>query len=103
MSSATAEATYALIAELPLQIESHSLEPLRRVLAPHASRITWDAPLRSLADIPGLDHKPRAINIKHPDTPNDVAPSGYNRPEFDASLPTSPLTATPAPTGFRWA
>jgi L-alanine-DL-glutamate epimerase-like enolase superfamily enzyme len=119
------------------------------VLAPHSERITWDAPLRSLADLEGLAARPRAINIKpvrfgrletlfavydhclagdiamygggfgelgigrrqiqylaslfHPDTPNDVAPSGYNCPELDPSLPTSPLTETPAATGFDWA
>jgi hypothetical protein len=120
-----------------------------KVLEPHRERITWDAPLRSMADIEALSTRPRAINIKparfarlqtvlgvydhclanniamygggfgelgvgrrqiqylaslfHPDTPNDVAPSGYNRPELDPSLPTSPLTETPAATGFDWA
>ena len=119
------------------------------VLEPHTARITWDAPLRSLADLEGLATRPHAINIKparfarlqtlfavydhclasdiamygggfgelgvgrrqiqylasllHPDTPNDVAPSAYNLPELDPSVPTSPLTATPAPTGFDWA
>jgi hypothetical protein len=119
------------------------------VLEPHSARITWDAPLRSLADIESLQARPRAINIKpvrfarlqtllgvydhclandiamygggfgelgvgrrqiqylaslfHPNTPNDVAPSGYNRPQLDPSLPTSPLTETPAATGFDWA
>jgi L-alanine-DL-glutamate epimerase-like enolase superfamily enzyme len=118
------------------------------VLEPHAARITWDAPLRSPADLEGLDTRPRAINIKpvrfgrlrtllsvydhclangiamygggfgelgvgrrqiqylaslfHPDTPNDVAPSGYNLAELDPSLPISPLTAQPAATGFDW-
>lgn len=119
------------------------------VLEPHSSRITWDAPLHSIADIDGLSTRPRAINIKpvrfgtlktlfgvydhcathdiamygggfgelgagrhhlqylaslfHPDTPNDVAPSGYNRAVLEPSLPTSPLPARPASTGFRWA
>lgn len=36
----------------------------RDVLAPHAERITWDAPLHSLADIKGLEQQPRAINSK---------------------------------------
>ena len=119
------------------------------VLEPHMGRITWDAPLHSIADIEALATRPRAINIKpvrfgrietllgvydycaanniamygggfgelgigrrqiqylaslfHPDTPNDVAPSGYNLPELEPSLSTSPLTATPAATGFDWA
>ena len=131
-------------------IEDPAITPeTSRVLGPHAARITWDAPLRSLADLEGLATRPRAINIKpvrfgrlqtllavydhclandiamygggfgelgvgrrqiqylaslfHPDTPNDVAPSGYNLPELDPSLPTSPLAATPAATGFDWA
>jgi L-alanine-DL-glutamate epimerase-like enolase superfamily enzyme len=131
-------------------IEDPSITPeTSPVLEPHAARITWDAPLRSLADLEGLATRPRAINIKpvrfgrlqtllsvydhclvggiamygggfgelgvgrrqiqylaslfHPDTPNDVAPSGYNLPDPDPSLPTSPLTETPAATGFDWA
>ncbi len=36
----------------------------RAVLEPHADRITWDAPLHSLADITGLERKPKAINSK---------------------------------------
>ena len=36
----------------------------RPVLEPHADRITWDAPLHSLADIEALERKPRAINSK---------------------------------------
>ena len=119
------------------------------LLEHHWPRITWDAPLHSLADIEGLTYRPRMINIKpvrfgslrtlfsvydhcaahdiamygggfgelgagrhqiqylasvfHPDTPNDVAPSGYNAPQLDPGLPTSPLPAMPAATGFRWA
>jgi hypothetical protein len=119
------------------------------VLEPHIDRVTWDGPLRSLADLEGLATRPRAVNIKpvrfgrlqtllsvydyclangiamygggfgelgigrrqiqylasvfHPDTPNDVAPSVYNLPELDPSVPASPLTATPAATGFDWA
>jgi L-alanine-DL-glutamate epimerase-like enolase superfamily enzyme len=34
------------------------------VLEPHADRITWDAPLESLASITSLERKPRAINSK---------------------------------------
>ncbi|MGH2981181.1 MAG: hypothetical protein ACRDKV_03950 [Solirubrobacterales bacterium] len=36
----------------------------RPVLEPHADRITWDAPLHSLADITSLGRKPKAINSK---------------------------------------
>ena len=118
----------------------------RPVLEPYAERITWDAPIHSIADIETLPWKPRIVNVKpsrigglealfdtyeycereaigaygggqteqsvgrdhiqylaalmHPDTPNDVAPSGYNDPEVPAGLPTSPLLLDPLPTGF---
>jgi L-alanine-DL-glutamate epimerase-like enolase superfamily enzyme len=118
------------------------------VLEPHAERITWDAPLHSLADVTSLERKPRAINSKpsrfgslrellsiyehceregiaiygggqgegwpgrgqiqylaslfHPDSSNDVAPSGYNDPAVPDGLPVSPMDPQPSPTGFRW-
>jgi hypothetical protein len=121
----------------------------RPVLEPHADRLTWDAPLHSLADITSLERKPKAINSKpsrfgslkelfsiydhcavegiaiygggqgevgpgrgqiqylaslfHPDTSNDVAPSGYNDPSVPDGLPTSPMDSVPSKTGFRWA
>jgi hypothetical protein len=119
-----------------------------KALEPHRDRITWDAPLHSVADIEALPFPPRTINSKpsrfgtleglmavydwcaqrgvgiygggqgelgpgrgqiqylasvfHPDTPNDVAPSGYNLPEPPPDLPGSPLPPAPSPTGFRW-
>jgi hypothetical protein len=125
------------------------IDETRRVLEPHMDRVTWDAPLHSLADVAGLEHKPPAINSKpsrfgslgelfsvyeyceregiavygggqgelgvgrqqiqylaslfHPDTPNDVAPSGYNDPSVPDDLPASPLEPAPAESGFRWA
>jgi L-alanine-DL-glutamate epimerase-like enolase superfamily enzyme len=39
-------------------------EETRPVLEPHADRVTWDAPLESLADITSLERKPQAINSK---------------------------------------
>ena len=38
----------------------------------------------------------------HADTPNDVAPSAYNEDDPPGRLPASPLTPSPAPTGFGW-
>lgn len=116
------------------------------VLEPHADRITWDAPIHSVADIEALRWKPRIVNVKpsrigglealsdayeyceregigaygggqtelsvgrdhiqylaammHPDTPNDVAPRGYNETEVPDGLPSSPLTLQPAAEGF---
>jgi hypothetical protein len=118
------------------------------VLEPYRDRITWDAPIHSIADIEALPFAPKMVNIKpsrfgglpelfgaydycdergiraygggqyelgvgrghiqylaslfHPDTPNDVAPSGYNEAEPPDGLPSSPLDPQIAPTGFRW-
>jgi L-alanine-DL-glutamate epimerase-like enolase superfamily enzyme len=118
----------------------------RPVLEPHADRISWDAPLHSLADVE--DRASKVINSKpsrfgslrelmsvydyceregiaiygggqgevgpgrgqiqylaslfHPDTPNDVAPSGYNDPSVPDGLATSPMDPVPSETGFRW-
>jgi L-alanine-DL-glutamate epimerase-like enolase superfamily enzyme len=122
-------------------------EETRPVLEPHRDRITWDAPLHSVADV--QERAIRAINSKpsrfgslrelisvyehceregiaiygggqgevecgrgqiqylaslfHPDTPNDVAPSGYNDPAVPDGMPTSPMDPVPSEIGFRWA
>jgi L-alanine-DL-glutamate epimerase-like enolase superfamily enzyme len=129
-------------------LEDPDLEPeaARTALEPHANRVTWDAPLHSLADVREWARK--AINSKpsrfgslrelleiydhceregiaiygggqgeqecgrgqiqylaslfHADTPNDVAPSGYNDPAVPAGMPTSPMDPVPSETGFRW-
>ena len=119
----------------------------REVLAPHADRVTWDAPLHSLADVKQMARK--AINSKpsrfgslkelleiyehceangiaiygggqgelqcgrgqiqylaslfHSETPNDVAPSGFNDPAVPTGMPTSPIDPAQSETGFRWA
>lgn len=118
------------------------------VLAPYHDRITWDAPIHSIADIEALPFAPKMVNVKpsrfgglarlcagydycaehgigaygggqfelgpgrgqaqylaslfHPDTPNDLAPGGYNAPEPPDGLPASPLAPRPSATGFRW-
>ena len=118
------------------------------ILAPHHDRITWDAPIHSIADIEALPFAPRMVNIKpsrigslrdlcatydycaergigaygggqfelgpgrgqaqylaslfHPDTPNDLAPAGYNIDDPDPGLPSSPLPVAAEATGFRW-
>jgi L-alanine-DL-glutamate epimerase-like enolase superfamily enzyme len=118
------------------------------VLEPHRDRITWDAPIHSIADVEALPFPPKMVNIKpsrfgglpelfgaydycaehgiraygggqyelgvgrghiqylasifHPETPNDVAPAGYNEPQPPDGLPASPLEPRIAPTGFRW-
>jgi hypothetical protein len=118
------------------------------VLAPHRARITWDAPIHSVADVEALPFAPRTLNSKpsrfgalrtlldfydhceaegiglygggqaelgvgrgqiqclaslfHPDSPNDIAPSGWDWQDFPATgLPTSPLDPAFDATGFR--
>jgi hypothetical protein len=116
------------------------------LLEPHADRVTWDAPIHSVADIEALRWPPRTVNVKpsrfgtierlfaaydyceakgigaygggqwelsvgrghiqllaalfHPDTPNDVAPGGYNAGQPPTGLPASPLAVRPRETGF---
>jgi hypothetical protein len=120
----------------------------RPILDEVSERITWDAPIHSVADVLDRPWPPKMVNIKpsrfgplsnlfemydwceregvqaygggqtelgpgrghiqylaslfHPDTPNDVAPSGYNEPELPDGLPTSPLEPRIVPAGFRW-
>jgi len=117
-------------------------------LRPYRERITWDAPIHSVADIETRPFTPRMVNVKpsrlgrleelfaaydylaehgmraygggqfelgpgrgqaqylaslfHPETPNDIAPGGYNDPEPEPGLPDSPLPPAPSATGFRW-
>ena len=52
---------------------------------------------------PGRGQIQYLASLFHPDTPNDVAPSGYNDREAEPGLPTSPLEPQLSPTGFRWA
>ncbi len=118
------------------------------VLKPHRDRITWDAPIHSIADIEALPFAPKIVNVKpsrfgglarlcagydycaehgigaygggqfelgpgrgqaqylaslfHPDTPNDLAPGGYNLQDPPDGLPASPLAPSLSATGFRW-
>jgi hypothetical protein len=123
----------------------------RPLLDPVHERVTWDAPIHSIADIEGMPWSPpKTVNVKpsrfgpisnlfaaydyceergigaygggqtelgpgrgqiqylasifHPDTPNDVAPSGYNDPKQATApgLPSSPLEPQIAALGFRW-
>ena len=41
-------------------------------------------------------------SLFHPDSPNDIAPAGYNDPAVPDGLPVSPMEPAPAPAGFRW-
>jgi hypothetical protein len=48
----------------------------------------------------GRDHIQALASLCYPDGPNDVAPGGYNDPEPDMDLPTSPLTPPAALSGI---
>jgi L-alanine-DL-glutamate epimerase-like enolase superfamily enzyme len=48
----------------------------------------------------GRGHIQLLAALFHPDTPNDVAPGGYNASEPPPGLPTSPLSVAPRATGF---
>ncbi|MGB7685660.1 MAG: hypothetical protein WBL45_07735 [Solirubrobacterales bacterium] len=126
-------------------------EETRTLLEPVSERVTWDAPIHSIAEIEAMPFSPpKVVNVKpsrfgpirnlfaaydyceergigaygggqtelgqgrgqiqylasifHPDTPNDVAPSGYNDPEqaTKPGLPSSPLEPSIDALGFRW-
>ena len=51
---------------------------------------------------PGRGQIQYLASLFHPDTPNDVAPGGYNDPEPAPALPSSPLDPAPSEIGFRW-
>jgi L-alanine-DL-glutamate epimerase-like enolase superfamily enzyme len=52
----------------------------------------------------GRDHIQYLAALFHPDTPNDVAPRGFNSPELPPDgMPESPIEIEPASTGFRFA
>ncbi len=123
----------------------------RPLLDPVSERVTWDAPIHSIADIEAMPWSPpKTVNVKpsrfgpisnlfaaydyceergigaygggqtelgpgrgqiqylasifHPDTPNDVAPGGYNDPAqaTKPGLPSSPLEPSIDELGFRW-
>ncbi len=51
---------------------------------------------------PGRGHIQYLASLFHPDTPNDIAPTGYNLPTPPDGLAASPLVPAPAPVGFSW-
>lgn len=51
---------------------------------------------------PGRGQAQYLASIFHPQTPNDIAPAGYNDPVPADGLPASPLAPAPTATGFRW-
>ncbi len=50
----------------------------------------------------GREHLHAIASLFYPDSPNDVAPTGYNDPEPRDDLPSSPLEAPADSRGFEW-
>ncbi len=51
---------------------------------------------------PGRGQAQYLASLFHPDTPNDLAPVGFNDNDPHAGLPSSPLVPAPDGVGFRW-
>jgi hypothetical protein len=51
---------------------------------------------------PGRGQIQYLASLFHPETPNDVAPGGFNSQAPAPGLPRSPLEPQPSATGFRW-
>ena len=127
--------------------DPHDLPEITPLIEPHAARVSYDAPIHTVADLDANTHKAGTFNIKpsrvgrledlfdlyatcadrgfaiygggmgelgvargqiqllaslfSPDGPNDIAPPGFNAAAPEPGLPTSPLEARPAATGFR--
>ena len=51
---------------------------------------------------PGCGQAQYLASLFHSDTPNDLAPVGFNQNDPPAGLPSSPLAPAPDEVGFRW-
>jgi hypothetical protein len=51
---------------------------------------------------PGRGQAQYLASLFHPQTPNDIAPAGYNDPVPADGLAASPIAPSPTATGFRW-
>jgi hypothetical protein len=51
---------------------------------------------------PGRGQAQYLASLFHPDTPNDLAPSGFNAEHPEPGLPSSPLPPAASAIGFRW-
>jgi L-alanine-DL-glutamate epimerase-like enolase superfamily enzyme len=51
---------------------------------------------------PGRGQNQYLASLFHADTPNDLAPVGYNQNDPEPGLPSSPLAPAPSSVGFRW-
>jgi L-alanine-DL-glutamate epimerase-like enolase superfamily enzyme len=51
---------------------------------------------------PGRGQAQYLASLFHADTPNDLAPTGFNQNQPPPGLPSSPLPVVASKTGFRW-
>ena len=51
---------------------------------------------------PGRGQAQYLASLFHPDTPNDLAPVGFNQDDPPAGLRSSPLPPETSAVGFRW-
>jgi hypothetical protein len=51
---------------------------------------------------PGRGQAQYLASLFHPDTPNDLAPTGFHVDDPPPGLASSPLPPAPEPVGFRW-
>jgi L-alanine-DL-glutamate epimerase-like enolase superfamily enzyme len=88
-----------------VNIKPSRLGPLRELMRAYAYCTEHNIGMYSGGQFeigPGRGQIQYLASLFHPDTPNDVAPGGYNDVDPPDGLPASPLAPQPAPTGFRW-
>jgi L-alanine-DL-glutamate epimerase-like enolase superfamily enzyme len=88
-----------------VNIKPSRLGPLRELMRAYAHCAERNIGMYSGGQFeigPGRGQIQYLASLFHPDTPNDVAPGGYNAVDPPDGLPESPLAPQPAPTGFRW-
>jgi L-alanine-DL-glutamate epimerase-like enolase superfamily enzyme len=88
-----------------VNVKPSRLGPLRELMRAYAYCAEHNIGMYSGGQFeigPGRGQIQYLASLFHPDTPNDVAPGGYNDVDPPDGLPASPLAPQPAPTGFRW-
>jgi hypothetical protein len=88
-----------------VNIKPSRLGPLRELMRAYAYCTERNIGMYSGGQFeigPGRGQIQYLAALFHPDTPNDVAPGGYNDVQLPDGLPESPLAPQAAATGFRW-
>jgi L-alanine-DL-glutamate epimerase-like enolase superfamily enzyme len=88
-----------------VNIKPSRLGPLRELMRAYAYCAERNIGMYSGGQFeigPGRGQIQYLASLFHPDTPNDVAPGGYNAVDPPDGMAESPLAPQPAATGFRW-